>query len=212
MCAVSTSVNRLPAETSSCDLSALSSHLAIMETKCHVRAEHFSTTAHTQHSKTHTSILLHTHTHSCTTGHLLSLSGLEAVDEYREDESFIQSSAEVRACYKTLHVRDYFLCQRIKCKINTNGIHNSLLYLTSSWLPALNTLTLRGMTKCEDDCCSDIMFAIFKSSFIVLSVIDVINVNEWFCTWLWKQEQWEKRLHVPNCAALLVRIHCMPMF
>lgn len=112
-------------------------------------------------------ITTHTHTHSCTTGHLLSLSGLEAVDEYREDESFIQSSAEVRACYKTLHVRDYFLCQRIKCKINTNGIHNSLLYLTSSWLPALNTLTLRGMTKCEDDCCSDIMFAIFKSSFIV---------------------------------------------
>lgn len=47
---VCTSLNRLPIETSSCYLSALSSHHAMMETKCHVRAKHLQATAHPQHS------------------------------------------------------------------------------------------------------------------------------------------------------------------
>lgn len=45
--------------------------------------------AHTRHSKTRPSILLHTQRNSCTSRHPLSLSGLAVADEHREDGSFL---------------------------------------------------------------------------------------------------------------------------
>lgn len=109
-------------------------------------------------SKTHTSILLRpcTHTHSCTTEHLLSC--LVAVNEYREDESIIQSSTGVYL--RVINVGDYFLCQQMKCKTNMNRIQNFPLNLTYSFL----TLTFR----CEDYYYRDIMFTIFKMSIIII--------------------------------------------
>lgn len=85
-------------------------------------------------SKTHTSILLRpcTHTHSCTTEHLLSC--LVAVNEYREDESIIQSSTGVYL--RVINVGDYFLCQQMKCKTNMNRKKNFPLNLTYSFLTA----------------------------------------------------------------------------
>lgn len=111
-----------------CSLQSLHHDGDKMSCQSKILAGHCSSPAQSAwESKAHTLILLHKHTHSYTTGHLLSLSGLVAVDEYKKDESLIWGSAG--AHYRTAHVRDYFLWQQLKTQIE----HGILSWI---WLPA----------------------------------------------------------------------------
>lgn len=124
---------RLPTETSSCDLSSLSVTAPwwrqnVMSEQNTCRPLLIPGTVGLGEQGTHINIATQTHTHSYTTGHLLSLSGLVSVDEYKKDEHLIRGSPGVH--YRTAHVRDYFLWLQLKTQIE----HGFLSWI---WLPAV---------------------------------------------------------------------------